>query len=218
MRRLLSCEVPVSSPPLQGLDSRGCFGSGSGGGPSESPASGAGPAGGARALPAREELGGCRRGGGGGGTAGGGLGSGNMSGEWRPRRCHRCSRTLRALCPHTLRLPQGRSPTPEPWPWVCCTALTFPGLALLSPRPFFDSQLPEQRLLPSPAQALPARRSPWQVSTPRTLRSLVRASVPLLPWPAWDLVPVTGPWFSIILRFRSLIPSVSSFSKGSEHL
>ncbi|XP_075798170.1 sorting nexin-29 isoform X1 [Microtus pennsylvanicus] len=50
-------------------------------GPRRVRASGAGPAGGARAHPACVELGGCRRGGGGGGTADSGPGSGNMSGS-----------------------------------------------------------------------------------------------------------------------------------------
>lgn len=124
--------------------------------------SGAGPAGGARTLLACVELGGCRRGGGGGGgTAGGGPGSGNMSGEWWPCRCHppggaAAAARSRPCVPTPCGLPQGRSQAAEPWPLVSCTVLTFPGLELLSLRPFIDSQLLEHSLLPSPSQTVPA--------------------------------------------------------------
>lgn len=99
------------------------------------------------------------------GTAGGGPGSGNMSGEWWPRRCHPPGGAAAAArsgpcVPTPWGLPQGGSQAAEPWPWVFCTVLTFPGLALLSLRPYIDSQLLEQILLPSPSQPVPARRSP----------------------------------------------------------
>lgn len=89
-------------------------------------------------------------------------GSGNMSGEWRCRRCHPPGGAAAAArsgpcVPTPCGLPRGCSQAPEPWPWVFYTALTFPGLALLSLRPFIDSQLQEQSLLLSPSQALPAR-------------------------------------------------------------
>lgn len=96
-------------------------------GPRRVRASGAGPAGGARAHPACVELGGCRRGGGGGGgTADSGPGSGNMSGEWRRRRCHPPGGAAAAArsgpcVPTPCGLPRGRSQAPEPWPWVFST-------------------------------------------------------------------------------------------------
>lgn len=153
-----------------GLDWSEYFGSGSGGGLSEGPASGAGPAGGARVLQACVELGGCRRGGGGGdgkaggGKAGGSPGSGNMSGEWRPRCCHPPGGAAAAALsrPGILtpcRPPRGPSQARSPGR-ESSTAPTIPRLAPLSFRLIRDSQLLEQSLLSSPSQTLPTCPTP----------------------------------------------------------